>query len=159
MKSYSRVMPKVVSALGARVAIGLCLALGGGASAAYAQQCSCTAPLASQGQVVGQITAASGTVNVLGAGGWTTGRVGTPLSVGSRIETGSSSSTSFTVGSCSMSLGPQSSANVEAANQALCVVLNDTRPNVGAIVAVGVGLGAAAGIVAVATSDDKPASQ
>jgi len=169
MTVYSTFVPKL-GALGARVAIGLCLAIGGGAGAAYAQQCGCSVPLSSlpAGQTVGQLSALSGSVNVLGANGWTPARAGTPLSVGSQIETGAGSSATLLVGGCSLNLGAQAAASFVASNQSLCVAVRDIVPgqNVGSApqidpVVLGiVGTGAAAGIVAVATkNNDSPASQ
>jgi len=169
MTVYSTFVPKV-GALGARVAIGLCLAIGGGAGAAYAQQCGCSVPLSSlpAGQAIGQLTVSSGSVNVLGANGWTPARAGTPLSVGSQIETGAGSSATLTVGGCSLNLGAQAAASFVASNQSLCVAVRDVVPgqNVGSApqidpLVLGIaGAGAVGGIVAVATRDsDSPASQ
>jgi len=169
MTVYSTFVPKM-GALSARVAIGLCLAIGGGAGAAYAQQCGCSVPLSSlpAGQAIGQLSTLSGSVNVLGANGWTPARAGTPLSVGSQIETGAGSSATLSVGGCSVNLGAQAAASLVASNQSLCVAVRDVAPgqNVGSApqidpLILGIaGAGAVGGIVAVATRDsDSPASQ
>ena len=168
MTVYSTVVPKV-GALGARVAIGLCLAIGGGAGVAYAQQCGCSVPLSSlpAGQSVGRLSALSGSVNVLGANGWTPATAGTPLAVGSQIETGPGSSATLSVGGCSLNLGAQAAASLVASDQSLCVAVNNTvpgqsvgsAPQINPLVLGIAGGGAVAGIVAVATRDnDSPAS-
>jgi len=168
-------VPKVVSALGVRVIAGFCLAVGVGAGAAYAQDCGCVVPLSNlpSGQAIGQLTSASGPVNVLGGNGWVSASTGTPLFVGSQIETGAGASASLAVGGCSLSVGAQSAASLIPTNQSLCVSVTNTAPganpagnaaaggapvNNPTMMGIAGGIGAAAGIIAVTTGDVAPAS-
>jgi len=175
MTIYSRSVPKIAGALGARVAIGFLLVAGSGAGAAYAQECGCSVSLASlpAGQVIGQLTAVSGSVNVLGPNGWVPASAGTPLSLGSQIETGAGGSASLSVGGCSVSLGAQAAANLVASNQSLCVAVNETAPagapgnealagaspNNPVVMGIAAGTGLTSAVISVATQkEDAPAS-
>jgi len=168
-------VPKVVRVLGVRVVAGLCLAASAGLGAAYAQECGCVVPLSSlpSGQAIGQLTSASGPVNVLGGNGWVSASTGTQLFVGSQIETGAGGAASVAVGGCSLNVGAQSVALLVPANQSLCASVSSTVPasNPAAsaggaaatsssttALAVFGGIGAAAGIIAVTTRDDDPVS-
>jgi len=170
MTSCSTFVPKIVGVLSSRVAIGLCLAIGGGAGAAYAQQCGCTVPLANlpAGQAIGLLTAVSGQVSVLGPNGWVPASSNMTLSIGSQIETGASSAASLSVAGCSVNLGAQAAASLVASNQSLCVAVNNTlpgqtvgsaSPNNPTVMGIAGGIGATATVIAVATKDNAPASQ
>src|SRR5690606_21083530 len=122
-------MPKVASTIGLRVIAGFCLAVGIG-SIAHAQDCGCVVPLSGlpAGQAIGQLTSASGPVSILGADGWVSAGSGTPLFVGSQIETGAGALASLSVGGCSLIVGAQSAASLIAANQSICVAVSETAP-------------------------------
>lgn len=182
MSSWLTSLIKVVRARRLHVVTGMCAAMSVSAGAAIGQECGCTVPLSSlpAGQAIGQLTAASGPVNVLGSDGWVSAASGTPLFVGSQIETGAGGLASLAVGGCSLNVGAQSAAALVAANQALCVSVSSTAPganpqansaaNAGGAAAAGpsmttlaiAGGGAAAAvglIVATTGDDDDPVSQ
>jgi len=174
MTIYSKYIPEIAGSLGARLAVGFCLVVGVGAGSAYAQQCGCSVPLTSlpAGQVIGQLSAVTGPVNVLGANGWVPASSGTPLSVGSQIETGVGGSASLSVGGCSVSLGAQAAASLVASDQALCVAVNETvpaggpgnqavlaNPNNPTVMGIAGAAGLSSGIISVTTrKDSAPAS-
>jgi len=179
MSSSFKEMPKVVSTIGLRVIAGFCLAVGVG-SIAHAQDCGCVVPLSGlpAGQAIGQLTSASGPVSILGADGWVSAGSGTPLFVGSQIETGAGALASLSVGGCSLNVGAQSAASLIPADQSLCVAVSETAPttnptgdaagtgttgaaaaNNPVVMGIAGGIGAAAGVIAVATEDDDPVSQ
>lgn len=114
------------------VAAGITLAAAMGMSA-QAQEaagaCGCSTSLPQAGQVVGQLVAASGMVNVLGASGWSDAAAGTPIFVGSRIETGAGSSASIQVGNCALPVGEQSQVSVRQVEQGVCVAVETTQPS------------------------------
>lgn len=169
-------MPKVASAVGVRVVAGFCLAVGAGAGAAYAQDCGCVVSMSSlpSGQAVGQLTSATGQVNVLGGDGWVSASSGTPLFVGSQVETGAGGAASLAVGnSCSLNVGPQSSASLVPSGQSVCVSVSNTAPDVNpaanaggsgapvnhpTVMGIAGGIGVTAAVIAVAAGDDDPAS-
>lgn len=175
MSSSFKEMPKVASKIGLRVIAGFCLAVGVG-SVAHAQDCGCVVPLSGlpTGQAIGQLTSTSGPVSILGADGWVSAGSGTPLFVGSQIETGAGALASLSVGGCSLNVGAQSAASLIPANQSLCVAVSETAPagntagtgtpgaaaaNNPVVMGIAGGIGAAAGVIAVATEDDDPVSQ
>lgn len=143
------------------VAIGLFLVANTGISAS-AQTCGCLVPVSSvpAGQAIGQFNSISGQVNVLGKGGWVSAANGGSLFADSKVETGPGSSTSISIGKCSLNVAAQSTVSITPTDQALCVAVANTAPAVNntALIAVGVGLAAVGGVLAVSTGDDKPAS-
>lgn len=168
-------MPTLITKIALRTVVGMCFAAGFGATA-YAQDCGCVVPLAAvpAGQAIGQLTSVSGTVNILGANGWTSASDGARLFAGSRIETGAAANASLSVGGCTLNVGPQSAASLIASNQSLCVSVAQTAPaaNVGGaasslagasnpvVMGLAGGIGVAAGVIAVATKDNSsPVSQ
>jgi len=170
-----------VRARGFGLAAGACVAMSVGMGAASAQDCGCTVPLSSlpSGQAIGQLSSVSGPVNVLSGNGWVSASSGTPLFVGSQIETGAGAVASLAVGGCSLNLGAQSAASLIPANQALCVSVSRTAPGAApgtnpsaaatatgaggasttALAIAGGGALAVVGIVAASTGDDDPVSQ
>jgi len=170
-----------VRARGFGLAAGFCVAMSLGAGAAFAQDCGCTVPLSSlpSGQAIGQLSSVSGPVNVLSGDGWVSAASGTPLFVGSQIETGAGAVASLAVGGCSLNIGAQSAAALITANQALCVSVSSTAPvttpeanpaattgsaastgaSTTALAIAGGGALAVVGIVAASTGDDDPVSQ
>lgn len=172
-------MSKVASTVALRAIAGFCLAVSAG-SIAHAQDCGCVVPLSSlpSGQAIGQLTSASGPVSILGADGWVSAGNGTPLFLGSQIETGAGALVSLSVGGCSLNVGAQSAASLIPANQSLCVAVSETVPatnpagnaagtgttgaaaaNNPVVMGIAGGIGATAGVIAVATEDDDPVSQ
>lgn len=156
---------------GSLVAAGLFLAaaMGGNAQAQEAAgNCGCLAASPPAGQTVGQLASASGTVNVLGPNGWTEAAAGTPLYVGSRIETGPASNASVQIGNCALPVGEQSQLSVTATGDGVCVAVDSTQPSfqygqapeTGSPSAFGLPAGLFAGtaivggIIAVATEDE-----
>lgn len=161
--------------VGVRVIAGFVLAVGAG-SVAQAQQCDCAVPLAGlpTGQAIGQLTAVSGQVNVLGGNGWTSASSGTPIFVGSQIETAAGSSASLSVPGCALNVGALSSVALAPVNQSLCLTVAQAAPAPGVnpgggalgaapanspvVAGMAAGIGVIAGTVAVATDDGSPAS-
>lgn len=117
---------------GLTVAAGGCLLASMGVSAQAqeaAGNCGCTTALPQAGQMVGQLVSATGTVNVLAANGWSNASAGTPLFVGSRIETGAQSSASVQIGNCALPVGEQSQISVQQVDQSVCVAIDSTQPS------------------------------
>ncbi|MCH4543990.1 hypothetical protein [Ochrobactrum sp. A-1] len=156
---------EIVNSISVRIIAGGCLFVGSGVSVS-AQQCDCLVPLSSvqSGQIIGQLTSAVGQINVLGGNGWVAATSGAPLYVGSRVETGPASSTRVSVGQCSLNLGSQAALSIVPTEQALCVAVANTTPPVAAqannpvVMGIAAGIGATAGVIAISTGDDNPAS-
>jgi len=167
------VFQKLVDVPCSRLILGFCVAVGGLSGTAYAQECGCSVPLAtlSTTQVIGQLSAISGPVSVLGANGWVPASAGTPLSIGSQIETGAGGTALLTVGGCSLNIDAQAAVSLVAADQALCVAVESTSPigvggngiakvpvNNPTVMGIAGGVFGTAGAIAIATEDDRPAS-
>lgn len=153
--------------------LGFCVAAVGVSGTAYAQECGCSVPLVNlpTTQVIGQLSATSGPVSMLGANGWVPAPAGTPLSVGSQIETGAGGTALLTVAGCSLNIDAQSAVRLVAADQALCVAVESTTPiggggngvasapvNNPTVMGIAGGVFGTAGAIAIATEDDGPVS-
>lgn len=95
-----------------------------GVQVAFAEQaagCSCVTKGASAGEV-GSFISANGSVMASGAKDYVNARAGTPISVGSEISVGGESSAEIAVGTCALSLVPNSVTRVSAQEGgSLCV--------------------------------------
>jgi len=164
---------KLLDLLCSRLILSFCIAAVGVSETAYAQECGCSVPLANlpTTQVVGQLSATSGPVSVLGANGWFPASAGTPLSLGSQIETGAGGTALLTVAGCSLNIDAQAAVSLVASDQALCVAVESTTPIGGGgngvasapinnpiVMGIAGGVFGTAGAIAIATEDDRPAS-
>lgn len=143
------------------VVAGFLLVASTGVSA-FAQTCDCLVPISTvpAAQAVGQVKSITGQVNILGSGGWGSAKTGGLLYVGNRVETGLESSTSISVGKCTLDVGAQSTISIVPTEKALCVAVADTAPSINnaSLIAVGAGLAVVGGVIAISTGDDSPAS-
>lgn len=131
--------------------------------------CSCVASAGSAGRVV----SAQGSVMTNGASGFQQASAGSPIGAGSEISVGANSSADISIGSCALSLGPNTVARLSTlANRNICVAGQNTAmaPEAGAgggvagsssFVPAGMflGLGAGAGALALIGQGDDPVSR
>lgn len=124
-------------------------------------RCDCLASLEGlqEGEAVGSVTQANGRVDILGAGGWASAPVGTPLAVGDVLETGKDSGASITIRNCEFELYSQTKITLRPTDGLLCVAIGPTGPqfSAGAIVAAGAAIGLGTAVI-IAVGDDSPYS-
>jgi len=110
---------------------GLCASFGVSGSPAWAldsspaktdpsRGCACVGPLS--GEVAGSVSALSGDVSTLGAGGFSPAVVDAPLRVGTRVVTGPNSSATLSLtGGCKLRIQANSDADISTVNRKYCV--------------------------------------
>lgn len=98
--------------------------LSGSAFAQASQTCSCLAPAAAPGEIVGRLTQINGDVRMTQVGGYTGVKTEEAVYPGARIITGAQSSAFLSVGSsCVLGIPPNAVVKIDTVQGGMCVSL------------------------------------